>query len=397
MRLPTSVTTGALAVLAVALAAFGANVNSVSAVTDTTSGPYVIGYMTELTGAGATPGDTDSVQLAVQQINAAGGIDGRKVVLRLYDTGMTASAALAATRLAISQHVDALIGYAIDDGLTASMPLIEQADIPVIDEGEGPTTSQGELGSHLAWSVSVQSDEEAEITAEYFVRTLHATSIGLANSEDVNPVEGNAYIRRYAQGLGVRSFTSEQYPYTVTDLTAQVLDLRSTNAISQWGYPQNDALLIRQLYQNGEGNIPVMLATGGSYQLEIHAIPPAQTSRISYVSACADLYTSDPADTAYVKALHKMAPSIVYPEIYSPGAYDAVFILKQAIAQGHSFATADIVDQLRTLTYHGVCGTYHANLTGALLNQLSIVSIAGYQPKVLKTYDNLASSYSALK
>ena len=31
-----------------------------------------------------------------------------------------------------------------------------------------------------------------------------------------------------------------------------------------------------------------------------------------------------------------------------------------------------------------------------MLNQLSVVSLANYQPKILKTYSNLTSSYSAL-
>ena len=113
---------------------------------------------------------------------------------------------------------------------------------------------------------------------------------------------------------------NEQYPETVTDLTAQVLDLKNASVVEQWGYPQNDALLIRQMYQNGEGHMPVMLSTAGSYEWGTHAIPANETAHVTYVSACAGLY--DPGNSvaaAFTKALHTAYPSIVFPETYRPG------------------------------------------------------------------------------
>jgi len=400
MRLRTGAVAAVVALLTASVAACGSSGGSSSSSSSSsasTKGPYVIGFMNILSGPASIPGETDPIELAATQINAKGGIDGRQVEIKSYDVGLTATTALTATRLALSQGVDALIGYPIDAGLTASFPLIKQADIPVLTLGEGPTTSQGALKSNIAWSVTVQSDEEANISAQYFEDTLHATSIGLTNSEDANPVEGNQYVEQYSKQLGISHFVNEQYPETVTDLTAQVLDIKSVSADEQWGYPQNDALLVRQMYQNGEGNIPVMLSTAGSYEWGTRAIPANETAHITYVSSCAGLY--DPANSvaaAFTKSLHTAYPSIVYPETYQPGTYDAAFILAQAIEAGKSFGTSSITAQLKTLTYQGVCGTYHANADGAMLNQLSVVSLANYQPQILKTYSNLTSSYSAL-
>lgn len=399
MRLRKGAVAAVIALLTAGLAACGSGGSSGTSTSSSanTKGPYVIGFMDALTGAVSVPGVMDPIDLAVKEINAAGGIDGRQVVVKGYDTGITASGALSATRLALSQGVNALIGYEIDAGLTASFPLIKQADIPVLTLGEGPTTSQGALGSNLAWSVTVQSDEEANISAQYFANTLHVTTLGLSNSQDANPVEGNQYVEQYAKQMGISKFVNESFPETVTDLTAQVLDLKGVSAIEEWAYPQNDALLVRQLYQNGEGNIPVMLSTGGSYEWETRAIPANETAHLTYVSACAGLYNSgNSVAAAFTKNLEAAYPSITWPETYQPGIYDAVYILKQAIESAKSFSTSAIVAQLGTLTYNGVCGTYHANADGALLNQLSVVSLANYQPKILKTYSNLTSSYKAL-
>ncbi len=387
------------ALLAAGLAACssGGGSGSTSNSSNNSSGPYVVGYMSILSGPDAVPGGTDLINMAAAQINAAGGIDGRKVVIKDYDVGLDASSALTATRLAVSQGVNALIGYPIDAGLTASIGLIKQADIPVLDEGEGPTTSQGALGTDLAWSTTVQSDEEANLAAQYFANVLHVTTLGLSNSEDANPVEGNQYVEQYAKQDGIKNFVNEQFPETVTDLTAQVLDLKNASAIEEWAYPQNDALLVRQLYQNGEGSIPVMLSTGGAYVPATHSIPANETAHITYVSNCGTLYEGTPQASAFLTQLKSAYPAIAaYPETYGPQEYDSLYILKDAIEAGKSFDTSDIVAQLKTLSYTGVCGTYHANSSGALLNQLEVVSLANNTPKVLKTYSNLQSSYSAL-
>jgi branched-chain amino acid transport system substrate-binding protein len=400
MRLRTDVTVAGLAVVAAALAVYGSGSGAASAGAADTKGPFVVGFMSALSGPVSIPGAMDPINLAAKQINAQGGILGRKVVVKGYDTNITASGALSATRLALSQHVDALVGYEIDAGLTASFPLIRQMDVPVLTLGEGPTTSQGALGSDLAWSITVQSDEEAYISAAYFKNVLHAKAVGLSNSEDANPVEGNQFVQQYAQQDGIHSFVHEQYPESVTDLTAQVLGLKNVSAIEQWAYPQNDAQLVRQMYQNGEGNIPVMLSTGGSYEWATRAIPPNQTAHVTYVSDCTGLYDSkNQTAQSFLRKLHTSYPSIPVAgaETYSPGTYDSLFLLREAIEQAHSFNTPDITAKLKILIYNGVCGTYHANSTGALLNELSVVSIANYRPKILKVYSNLPSSYKGLR
>jgi branched-chain amino acid transport system substrate-binding protein len=400
MRLRTDATVAGLAAVAVALAIYGSSSGAASARTANTSGPFVVGFMNALSGPVSLPGTMDPIELAAKQINAQGGILGRKVVVKGYDTNITASGALSATRLALSQGVDALVGYEIDAGLTASFPLIRQMDVPVLTLGEGPTTSQGALDSDLAWSIAVQSDEEAYISAVYFRTVLHGTTVGLSNSEDANPVEGNQYVQQYAQQQGIHNFVHEQYPESVTDLTAQVLGLKNASVDEQWGYPQNDALLIRQMYQNGEGNIPVMLSTAGAYEWGTHAIPQNETAHVTYVSSCTGLYDSkNQTAQSFEQKLHASYPKIpvASAETYQPDSYDALFILRQAIEEAHSFATPDVTAKLKTLTYNGVCGTYHANSTGAMLNQLSVVSLANYQPKILKVYSNLPSSYKGLR
>lgn len=401
MRLRTDVTVAGLAVVAAALAIYGSSSGPASAGSaDTRGGPFVVGFMDALSGPASIPGTMDPIELAATQINAQGGILGRKVVVKGYDTNITASGALSATRLALSQGVDALVGYEIDAGLTASFPLIRQMDVPVLTLGEGPTTSQGALGSDLAWSVAVQSNEEAYIAAAYFKNALHATTVGLSNSEDANPVEGNQYVQQFAQQQGIHSFVHEQYPESVTDLTAQVLGLKNASAVEQWAYPQNDALLIRQMYQNGEGSVPVMLSTGGAYEWGTRAIPQNETAHVTYVSSCTGLYDSkNQTARSFEQKLHASYPAIPAStaETYGPDTYDALFILRQAIEEAHSFNTPDITAKLKTLTYQGVCGTYHANSTGAMLNQLSVVSLANYQPKILKVYSNLPSSYKGLR
>src|SRR5450432_3635806 len=77
------------------------------------TGPIKIGEVGSMTGPQATFGTSSDrgIQMAVTELNAAGGINGRKVeIIPLDDEGKPEEAATAVTRLIASEHVTALLG-----------------------------------------------------------------------------------------------------------------------------------------------------------------------------------------------------------------------------------------------------------------------------------------------
>jgi branched-chain amino acid transport system substrate-binding protein len=97
--------------------------------------PIVIGHYGSLTGAEATFGQSTSegIRLAIRELNAAGGIDGRMVELKEYDTkGDPKEANLAVTRLVKSDKVVAVLGEVASGLSLAAAPVCQKAGVPMI-------------------------------------------------------------------------------------------------------------------------------------------------------------------------------------------------------------------------------------------------------------------------
>jgi hypothetical protein len=75
-------------------------------------------------------------EAALKAANAAGGVDGYKFAWKVYDTASTAPGGVTAARLAVSDHVFAILAnWVVPD---AGLPTLTTAGIPTIGDGDGP-------------------------------------------------------------------------------------------------------------------------------------------------------------------------------------------------------------------------------------------------------------------
>ena len=100
----------------------------------------------ELSGAGASSGTqfNNGLQLAIKEINAEGGILGRKIEVTTNDTTSQPGVALALTKKAIDQDVFAIFGPVFSGSINVSMKESQKAEIPNFTGGEAANiTTQG--------------------------------------------------------------------------------------------------------------------------------------------------------------------------------------------------------------------------------------------------------------
>ncbi|HZI13047.1 MAG TPA: ABC transporter substrate-binding protein [Myxococcus sp.] len=99
------------------------------------AGPIVIGTLGSLTGSEASFGTVvrDGIQFAVEEVNAAGGVKGRKVELRSYDTqGRIEESVAAAQRLLTQDRVVLLLGDVTSSGSLAIADAAQAARVPMV-------------------------------------------------------------------------------------------------------------------------------------------------------------------------------------------------------------------------------------------------------------------------
>src|SRR5437016_13955520 len=99
------------------------------------TGVIKIGEVGSMTGTEATFGTSSDrgIQLAVKEVNGAGGIKGRQIqVIALDDEGKPEEAATAATRLIASEHVLALLGEVPSTRSLFMAPKAQAAKVPMV-------------------------------------------------------------------------------------------------------------------------------------------------------------------------------------------------------------------------------------------------------------------------
>src|ERR1700676_1316796 len=98
------------------------------------SEPYLVGATVSESGPGATLGrpEADSMQMAVDEINKAGGVNGHPLQITILDDESNATAAVNNTRKLLDGHVIAILGSSMTQTSLAMVPLATPAKVPMI-------------------------------------------------------------------------------------------------------------------------------------------------------------------------------------------------------------------------------------------------------------------------
>src|SRR5437763_13234932 len=108
------------------------------------SGPVNFAFIGELSGAGAVSSTNfrDGALMAIEEINAKGGILGRKIELKQYDTQTNPGTARSQMQKAIDEEPYVILGPIFSGIVKVSMMLAQQAEVPMIMGGEASDLTQ---------------------------------------------------------------------------------------------------------------------------------------------------------------------------------------------------------------------------------------------------------------
>ena len=252
-----------LSMAAVLIAGCGSSSSSPSASGKSSSsakGPIAIGALTSITGTFAPWGLQlrDGMQFAVNQINSAGGINGRKLQLVVADdTSNPAPGITAFDRLTEQDHVVAVGGVIDSDVGVATAPLAERAHIPLFMEKAGASNI---LTTNSRYTFRTCLPAAPEVAAAYI---QYAQSHGITR---VGAIDAD-YAWGQSIGSGIQSAAAkvpglktkiEVAPVTATNFSTYLRALSSFNPqlIMATGHPPGTPPIIVQSGALGL-NVPV--------------------------------------------------------------------------------------------------------------------------------------------
>jgi branched-chain amino acid transport system substrate-binding protein len=334
--------------------------------------PIRLGLVDELTGPQAEAGilTMKGVRLALDEINAAGGILGRQVELVVEDNASTnPGTVLAYSKLVGQGNIAAVIGPLRSTQVQAASPTIAAAKVPAFIGGSDPSLTR----VNNPWIFRIRPNDlfSSKVMAEYAVKVMKGKKIAIIHSTDTFGAGGKNALVEALKALGVEPVTIQGYTNNSQDFTAIVLALKKSGADVLTSYMTNApdvGIFAKQLRQLGV-NIPwigsASLATDTALKLAGEALYGTYTVSDFVIDA-------NEESKAYAKKFRTAHNAD--PDLFSAWAYGAVYLIKHAIETAKSTdAEAMRKALLATRGFKGVEGTYDFEPNGDAVHGYNVV------------------------
>ncbi len=266
--------------------------------------PILITGLVELSGTGATSGTNfdNGAKLAAKEINAAGGILGRKIEYTSSDTQSNPAIAKALAQKAIDQNAYVVMGPVFSGSILVSMEETRRAQVPNFTGGEAASIT--EKGNPFIFRTSMTQAAAMPKVARYIKNTLKAKSVDMVwVNNDFGKGGRDAMIKALAtEGLKLGADISTE-PGQV-DFSAAVLKAKQSNSDVLFAYTNEEesARLLRELRKQGFAK-PIVGETTLTGQKVIELAGDAANGAIAHVGLTADapLATVKAFDAAFQK------------------------------------------------------------------------------------------------
>jgi branched-chain amino acid transport system substrate-binding protein len=323
-----------------------------------------IGVFMSMTGDTANFGisSTNGIKMAADEINKAGGINGKQVELDIQDDRSDPSeAATIVTKFVTQDGVNAILGEVASSRSIAAAPIAQNAKIPMLT----PSSTNPEVtkkGDYIFRSCFIDPVQGAAI-AQFAAKTLGKKRAGIMVDRKNDYSTGlEKFISATFTKLGGTMVVTQSYQAGDQDFNAQLTSIKGSDpdVIFVPGYYGDVALIAKQARDKG---ITVPFVGGDGWDAsQLYAIG-GKALNGSFFSNHYSPYDTDPAVQKFVND-YKARYNNTIPDALAATAYDAARIMFDAIKRANSLDGKAIRDALAaTKDFPGVTGkvTFNEN------------------------------------
>ena len=322
-----------------------------------------VGVNYELSGAVATYGQAsvDGITMAIDEINAAGGVNGKKLEIISYDNKSDAAEATTlANKLFTQDNVLVGMGPATSGNFKAIIPVANKNRVPVVSGSAtaDDVTWDGSTVQEFAFRICFNDSFQGTIMAKFAAENLGASSAVIIkdNSNDYSKGLADAFTTEF-ENQGGTIVTSEAYVAGDTDFNTILTRIKgqSFDVIYLPGYYSEAGLIIKQArdlgitapFLGGDGfDSPTLLELAGASALNDVYF----TNHYSSID-------EDPTVQDFIKAFKEAKGA--EPSAFNALGYDVGKFVADAISRA-SELTGDAVQKAMAETkgFVGVTGTF---------------------------------------
>lgn len=341
----------------------GSNSSSNAPSQDTS--PIKVGFSSPLTGGSAKGGQDmlNGAMIAVNEINAAGGVLGRKIELVSEDDGGEPQQAVQAANKLVGKGVSAVIGYYNSGAANACLPVYSKAGMPTILAAVSATnlTQQG-FGNIVR--IQGHNDQQGQVAAQTMLDKMSAKKIAVIQ-------DNSSYSRGLAESA--MKWAKQISPSIVAqleeitpgekDFSSVVTKIKALNpdAVYFTGYYAEGSILLKQMRALGikaqflagdANNDPTFIQVAGSDAEGVIFTSPPMVEAL-------------PAAAKFIEDYKKQYN--IEPGAYAVYSYDGVKLLADAIKRANSTESVALIKALReTKDFSGITSTMSFDEKGDL-------------------------------
>jgi branched-chain amino acid transport system substrate-binding protein len=251
--------------------------------------PVKIVSLVELSGDGATAGTnfSNGVNLAFREINAAGGILGRKVEVEVFDTQSTPAIAKALAQKAVDLDAYVVMGPVFSGSIIVSMAETKRAEIPNFTGGEAASITQ--QGNPYIFRTSFTQATAMPKLARYIKEQLKAQSIAMIWVNNDFGKGGRDNMKKALEDSGIKVAADISTDPQQVDFSGAVIKAKQANADAVFVYlnEEESARALRELKKQGYDK-PIIGETTLTGQKVIDLAGEAAEGAMAHVGLTAD-------------------------------------------------------------------------------------------------------------
>ncbi|WP_291688581.1 substrate-binding protein [Bradyrhizobium sp.] len=350
--------------------------------------PIKIGVPVGLSGANSVvaPSVVQSAQLAVEEINAKGGVLGRQLALEVADDASGAAGAQKAfDSLVFQKKVDVLISMETSAARNAALPIVARGKVPYIYT----SFYEGKSCSPFMYVNAWVPEQQVPPIVDFFNKEKGAKKFFLIGSDYAFGRGMLAFTKAYIEKTGGKVVGEEYLPMDGSDWTSIISKLKSAAPdalITSTAGGAPNVTLTKQLRAAGValpyGNLAVDEGTAKGMGTDAEGI---------YLSASYVTGIDSAANKSFLAAMQKkFGAELKTPNDLSVPEYEAVYAYKAAAEKAGSTEEAKVLKALGEVSVEGPRGKiemskqHHAPLT-MYLGQVQ----ADGSVKVIKSFPNV--------
>ena len=334
--------------------------------------PIRIGLVSEITGPNAEAGanTVNGAKLAAEEVNAAGGVLGRMLELKIEDNQSTnPGSVLAVSKLGSEGNFTALIAPVRSTQIQAAAPAIAKLGIPTMIGG----SDYGLTHSGHAWLFRARPNDSysAKVIVDYGTRVLKGQKWAVVHSTDTFGTGGKNMVLEELKARGITPVLVQGYTNNTQDFTPIVLAIKQSGAdilTSYTPFSSDAGIFATQLRQLGVG-IPWI----GSATLVSDSTMKLGKDALFGTYSVSDFFPGANGESKFFAAKY-LAKFGRDADFYASWSYDAVKILALAMTRAKSTQPDAIRKEILAIRgFMGAEGEYNFDKNGDGLHGYNVV------------------------